>query len=548
MRDLIDLLSILSEDDAKQMTLSPGVLLKRPGRFQAFINHIATGKEFKTIDGHQVKLDASEARRLDSLHNAPGGTQFKGTIKVKLDGGKTEIPLSSLLKTAEFGGQKEGSTEGEGVGQVEQGKAGYKFNPFNIKITDVEIPAEQFGEMIVSNPKLNSTPEGRVVIILAQEIMAGEGAILPDEYRSKAYEKLRGAVTDDAGEYLGVLALLYNQTDFAKRADFEKWLGGSIEDLILRFPSKQNERLADSYAELKNPATMHEVKISSKGSGGGAPPAMSGLKIPVDIRKNKKFEALVDFIDMVTRTPTKQQPFEAMNILFKYNPSALPKKFNKFLPWRPRDYEMAEESLQLYKANRKEESRLPAKYQSIWSDTAFKGDSSDGGRMMYMIKKAVMESINNNGAIPNFEAGVLNILDMNFVQQYASYSNGQIHFKTQWPAKLDGNVTVESKAGATDPTKGGFSFKLSPKDATAVDTFGPETDAVDISSEPEAEQEFAAGAEEIANGQAPRKLTPLQKLEKQREQLQKRIDAFNPNEPIVPVSGTGGVGRTKRKP
>lgn len=524
MRDLIDLISILSEDEEKQKTLSPGVLLKRPGRFQAFINHIANGKQFKTIDGHLIKLDPEEAKRLTDLHNAPGGTQFKGTIKVRLDDKKTEIPLSSLLKTAEFGGQKEGSaTDAQDTGEEQKGKAGYKFNPANIKITDIEIPAEDFGEMIVSNPKLNATDEGRVVVILAQEIMAGEGAILPEQYRDKSHEKLRSALTDDAGEYLGVLALLYNQSEFPKRADFEQWLGGSIEDLVLRFPSKQNERLADSYAEIKNPSTMHEVKISSKGSGGGAPPAMSGLKIPDSMRKSKKFSALVEFIDMCTKTPTKEQPFEAMNILYKYNPSSLPKKFMKFLPWTPKDYQMAENSLQLYKQNRKEESRLPAKYQSIWADTAFKGDSSDGGRMMYMIKKAVMDSINDNEAIPNFEAGVLNILDMNFVQQYATYANGKIHFKTQWPAKLDGNVTVESKSGATDPTKGGFSFKLAPKDATAIDTFGAETtNAIDdvTASEPAAEKDFVNMANKLAGGG-----TTIKK----------------------DVSKVGDVGRTKRR-
>ena len=99
MRDLLDLLSYITEDDDKQKTLSPAVLLKRPGRFEAFINHIANGKEFKTIDGHLVRLDQSEATRLNKLHNARGGTQFKGAIKVKLEDGENEIPLSSLLKT-----------------------------------------------------------------------------------------------------------------------------------------------------------------------------------------------------------------------------------------------------------------------------------------------------------------------------------------------------------------------------------------------------------------------------------------------------------------
>jgi hypothetical protein len=38
-----------------------------------------------------------------------------------------------------------------------------------------------------------------------------------------------------------------------------------------------------------------------------------------------------------------------------------------------------------------------------------------------------------------------------------------VKFFTQWPAKLDGEVTMETKSGGTDPSKGGFSFKLKPK-------------------------------------------------------------------------------------
>jgi hypothetical protein len=58
---------------------------------------------------------------------------------------------------------------------------------------------------------------------------------------------------------------------------------------------------------------------------------------------------------------------------------------------------------------------------------------------------------------------VLEILNMNFVQQYTDYENkhtGELTFATQWPAKLDGIVSVENKSSAKDPRSGGFSFKL----------------------------------------------------------------------------------------
>lgn len=464
MRDLLDLLTVISEDaESSSKTLSPGVLLKRPGRFETFIQHIATRQPFLSKDGVQVFIDPKEAKRIQALHNSPGGTRFKGSIELKIDGDDDTIPLGSLLKTSEFGGQLAGSASSEsgeeGDGAL-KGKAAFKLNPAQIKITDQDINAEDFGDMITHNQVLESTDYGKVTIQLAYEIMAGEGAVLPEDYRDKEHETVRTALVDNAGEYLGVLALLYGQSSFPKRKQFEEWLGGSLGDLVLRFPSKQNEKLADSYAEVKNAATSHTVKISSKGTGGGAPPSMTGLKIPDHIRKNKKYAALVEFIEMTKTTPTKEQPFRGMNIIHKYNPSAIPKKFNKFLPWTDKVMKMADESLLMYKANRKLESSMPAKYQVLWSDMGFKGESSDGGKLMYLVKKAVVDMVNDSDAIPNYQGGVLEILDMNFMQQYATYKAGKIVFTTQWPAKLDGKVTLESKSGSTDPTKGGFSFKL----------------------------------------------------------------------------------------
>mgnify|MGYP003338533674 FL=1 len=61
---------------------------------------------------------------------------------------------------------------------------------------------------------------------------------------------------------------------------------------------------------------------------------------------------------------------------------------------------------------------------------------------------------------------------------------------TQWPAKLDGKITVENKSSAQDPTSGGFSFKLGRTDSSVssepgqaeVDGLSPENDMPDIAS------------------------------------------------------------------
>ena len=76
----------------------------------------------------------------------------------------------------------------------------------------------------------------------------------------------------------------------------------------------------------------------------------------------------------------------------------------------------------------------------------------------------------NGGDVPEFQDVVLEVLDYNFIQQYAKVINksGVMEFHTQWPAKLDGVVTMESKSGGTDPTKGGLNFKLKPKGSKAT--------------------------------------------------------------------------------
>jgi hypothetical protein len=142
-----------------------------------------------------------------------------------------------------------------------------------------------------------------------------------------------------------------------------------------------------------------------------------------------------------------------MNLINEYNPSAIPSIFKKFLPWKS-------EIITLVNDSRKNKTRLP-QYQTLWADIQFtKENATDGGKLTHAVKNAVKQII-NSGGIPEFEAAILEILDYNFIQQDTVIrKGGQIYFKTNWPAKVEGRVTVETKSGAGDPTKGSFSFKL----------------------------------------------------------------------------------------
>ena len=485
MRDLIDKLTHIAE----ARTLDPGTIKKYRWRFEKFIDMIRTGEPFYDINQQPVVADPEEADRFQELYDMG---KFSGSIKLRLNTGE-ELSLNKLLKTAELGGQASKGEDGE-----DTGKETALLKPSQIGITDKDIPASKLGDAIVNNDVLNSTDYGRVVVEMAKTIMQGDNPVIPNEVPTK----VRDSIIDYAGEYLGVLALVYGTSDFPKKDGFEEWLGGSISDLTLFFPGKANVPLADSFAMIKNKKTQHAVNISSKGKGGGAAPSLSSLKISDEIRDNPDYAGVVGFIDLCNGaadlpTPkTTSQIFATMNLIHEYAPEKLPKKFDSFLPWDVAEVSgKVDASVKAFKDGK----NLPlTEYSVLWDD--FKGDaskSSDGGKLSYVAKQAVMLAVNEGKALPNFQDVVLAILDMNFVQQYADYESKTktLKFSTQWPAKLEGKITLESKAGATDPSKGGFSFKLAKTEAKTSlplpNELGRTTQGMD-------DEEFADKAADIA--------------------------------------------------
>ena len=88
---------------------------------------------------------------------------------------------------------------------------------------------------------------------MAIDIMEGKNPVIPDEIPTK----IRSSIHDYAGEYLGVLAMIEKTSRFPRRESFEEWLGGSVSDLIINFPSSANTNIADSFAAIKNAKTNH---------------------------------------------------------------------------------------------------------------------------------------------------------------------------------------------------------------------------------------------------------------------------------------------------
>ena len=527
MRNIIDYLNYIAED----RTLNAGTITKYAQRFDKFLYMIRKGMPFYNLEKEQVIIDPLEADRFEDMFNKG---QFKGAIKVRLDN-EEEVSLNTLLKTKDLGGQASTGEEGE-----ETGKEAALLKPSQIGITDKDIPAMDLGSAIINNKVLKSTDYGRIVIGMAKTIMEGGDPVIPKEVPTK----IKDSIVDYAGEYLGVLALVSGTSRFPRRKGFEEWLGANTQALVINFPSKANTNIADSFASISNEETNHKINISSKGKGGGAPPSISGLKIPDEIRNNPKYKATVAFIDLADPGDKKKgipakynlpeprtisQVFQAMNLLYEYVPDAIPEKFKRFLPWKIDIVNKVTDSMSAFK--QRKSLPLP-QYENLWNEIEFKKPSSDGGKLTHAVKLAVMQAVNEGKALPDFQDVILAILDMNFIQQYADFSpkSRVMSFATQWPAKLEGKITLESKSGATDPTKGGFSFKLANTDPKTVLDEPNELGVGAGTSSGTSDTEFAAGAERLAGGPKTKKTDD--------EDL---LGWFQKNVPI------GNVGRKKRK-
>ena len=490
MRDLINFIMLM---EANTFT-SAANLNQNPKRFDALLDMIRTGKDIHFYDKKAAEKDTfvadpSEADRLQELYDSG---KFAGSIAIRAIATGEMIPLGTILKTSELGGQAKKSGDDE-EGE-ELGKEAALLKPSQIGITGFDIPANELGNVIINNEVLQSTDYGRVVIEMAKQILRGEDPVIPKEIPDKTTK----SIVDYGCEYLGVLALVNGRSKFPRREAFEEWLGSDVSQLTLNFPPSANTGLADSFAEVKNLKTKHTVNISSKGTAGGAPPSLAGLKIPDDIRNNPDYEAVVKLIEICQTMGTVPQPFAIMNLLYEYVPESIPEKFNKFLPWNVG--EIANASKESIKRFTSRQPSSMGEYQELWDDIKFTKDSADGGRLIYAVKVATMKAINEGGAIPEFQDAVLYILDMNFVQQYADYQgkkSGIVTFETQWPAQLDGKVALQSKSGSGDPTKGGFNFKLSrtePKTELEMPGEGPSpTKGSD-------EKDFVKKARDIALG------------------------------------------------
>lgn len=317
-----------------------------------------------------------------------------------------------------------------------------------------EIIGKNLHQIIVNNKVLNQAGDlGKAIIQASFDIHQGKTPIV------KQYdEKTRKVIAIDAGEYLGIQQMIDGTADWnGKYEAFLKFLGArDLNNISVIFPGSQNSQLQDSYG-VQNAATGHTIMISSKGGIGstavGAAPALSGLVLPEKMTKKVKPGSGADFILLMQRMSTINQPFAGMNFLNTHYPDAVPELYKNLLPF-------TNEDIQSINANIKGSGDLDPKFDAIIASRNVKARARKGGILMYATAKDLVETINANQPIPDFRQIVIDVLDMNFVQVFSRVTGGQLKANILWPGKVDGNVLLWTKAEAAAPSSAGLSFKV----------------------------------------------------------------------------------------
>jgi hypothetical protein len=440
--------------EASLVTLNPSKLIKDTARFEKLISNIKTGNPLYSVDGTPVVIKKSEAARLQQMFDTG---MFRGAISL-MGQDKQTYPLSSFLKTKDYGGQSvPPGQEGDDAIPVAGIKPGQVFQHGEVgkdQIITPELvlelgafPAGQLAERIVANKYLDSQgAAGLAVKEIAQQLGAGQPAIIPNLSKGEINN-----IQNYGFEYLGVLALIKGVADFPNADAFYDHVGANLEELVLYFPSSSSNPVADSYA-LVNRKTENTIFISSKGAKGGAPSSISALKIPDNMRKMIGKDPALTFVAELQShaKPAWQQPFFAANYMEENYPGSMG-ALSQYLPFSDEFMGYLGETLKNRNAGVPTDlKQIPKEHRAIFKLVADNVKSKHPlfYNLRYYVKDRIHEAV-RKGVIPNFSKRMIELLGQNFVllktEQAGKPGVGEFITHVRWPSKVGGTVTFEHK-------------------------------------------------------------------------------------------------------
>lgn len=464
MRDLINLIdNILAEATlgASEMPAKKMSAVKNPktgqlmSRQELFLWKVINSSPFTTKDGsREVIIDPKEA---PNVKNWLQQGMAKPIVLTTVDG--ETVKNTELQKTVEFGSKEAEKIKVKGS------------DVFGSTDTDVEdignsiesilaaggFPAMDMYDVIANSPQIKTLGKvGEAVVSMAKQITEGSIPTIPAGLSAQEIKSIELY----ASEYLGVLGLVAGIVPFKQgnRQDFDNFIGQDLGSMIMYFPKSVSNPLADSFS-VTNDKTGHSIKISSKAAGKGAPPSLTSLKLPDDIRE--KYPEAAKFLDSAQdpSISTFAQPFKMLNSMYEIEPKNVPKEYAPLLPFSDELIDSLESTV---KSNKPVPENIMSVFNQRLSDKVKKSDNSDGGKAWYAVTTDIIDAVNKGSAVPNLREALIESLGYNFVQLYTNVKGNKLVTEAFWPAKLNGEVKLKTKGSAADPKKGKLSVEISP--------------------------------------------------------------------------------------
>ena len=404
--------------------------------------------------GERGPMVPTPGQQISSLNDSIQGT---------INGESTTALVSTLFKSDEIKLEYK-RTEAEAAGKdptkvTISNKEAYKIKPSDI-FGDEKFNATQVFDKVIKNPILMQSEIGQIVIQLAEQIQQGK---YPD--MSQVPKEYITAITNYAGEYLGVLAMIKGIADFPT---VDQWLEHldvtNIAGITVQFPTSTNFALADSIGSFENSQTGNQILISSKAGKKGAPPSLNNLKVPTDMKRKQAYKTVIDFVESMQQASGAEQAFVGLNKIYEHNPDAIPEPVRKLLPFTEKDVAYISKFMDpVY--DKQDLVKLEKKWQTILglvNIDRVDGRATPGGIVLYTLIKTVIICVNQNNAYPNFESLAREILQKNFIQIFTDVKGGQLTSRVLWPNRdlATGKVELYSKASAIAPTKMKMSFSV----------------------------------------------------------------------------------------
>lgn len=406
-------------------------------------------KSLKAKDPNDIsqELDKLSPSALIQIKNA-NIPELSISAEQALETRKVSVLVSTLFKSDEMKAAIGGSTSS---------KEAYIVKPSQI-FADEKFAASKVFDEVIQNKILQETEIGQYIIQAAKEIQAGQ---LPNF--KNIPKEFQTAIRDYAGEYLGVLALIKGIANFPTRDQWLTHLGvTNLDDILIYFPRESNNQLGDSEGYFQNKETGNMILISSKGGKKGAPPSITGLKIPDNLKNKNRYKAEVEIVEILQTQPQFEGPFMAINKLYEYAPRTIDPIIASTLPLTNDDLLMIKKYTNRQKYNRRDVIELPDKFRKvIGQGPNTKPESAPGGILHYIYSSALIKAINENNALPEFESMAREILQKNFIQIFARPKGSELGFDVLWPNEkmATGKVELYNKSSSTG-IKGKLSFSV----------------------------------------------------------------------------------------